>query len=137
MAVTVESSARAQNIKRPVLNQVALRLSHAGADTYYGFMYVGKTPAVIDSVEFLSQEPVAAGANTIDVFRRRAGADVAIVTQFDPDTLSAATLTSKAIVGGADLIAGDLIKVVAVVAGAALFDVTVIIHYRLKRYSGR
>lgn len=126
--------------RRPAVYQESIRIQGIAADTYTAFGLAVKTPITIEAIDVISEEPMAAGTNTLDIFRNRASTDTSLITQYDPDTHTASTLASKTVLTANDankLIAGDTIAVKAVHAGSTMFDITVMITYSFDRVGTR
>ena len=104
-----------------------------GALTQYAVVGPFEVDYDVEAVIFTSVVPVSSGTNTMDIFNGTVAGAVNVITQFDPDTLTANTPTSKAVLAaGKRLAAGTVLTLRCVSAAAdATEDVHVLI--RLER----
>lgn len=110
--------------------------------TRYAVACVPRVPYNVTKLEFYSGVKVAAGANTVDVYKDT-GSLVEIMAQFDPDTLTAgAAPTEKTVLGAGKNIPKDTPIVVKFVAAAGSAtsppDLSVTVHWEpaLTTYGG-
>ena len=116
-----------------LLEQYTVNMPHSVSGSLTRHAVIGPFDVDIDvhDVVCTSAVPVSSGTNTLDVFNDAVAANP-IIDQFDPDTLSAAVPTTKAVTGNRRLTAGDVIVVRWVVA-AADEDEDVSVTVRLER----
>lgn len=116
-----------------LLEQHTVAMPHSVTGSLTRHAVIGPFDVDMDvhDVVCTSAVPVAAGANTLDVFNNAVAANP-VITQFDPDTLVAGVPSVKAVTGNRRLAADDVIIVRFVVA-VANEDEDVSVTVRLER----
>lgn len=116
-----------------LLEQHTVSMPHSVSGSLTRYAIIGPFDVDMDvhDVVCISAVPVSGGTNTLDVFNDSISAN-AIITQFDPDTLSSAVPTTKSVTGNRRLSAGDIICVKWVI-GTADEDEDCSVTVRLER----